>query len=68
MLTGASADGAEGAAAIHGAGGVVLVQDPATAEVATMPAAAIARVRPHGIGTLEDIALTLRTSALARHP
>jgi two-component system, chemotaxis family, protein-glutamate methylesterase/glutaminase len=68
VLTGASSDGANGAAAILEAGGVVVVQDPTTAEMPTMPVAAIARARPHAVGTLEDIAAVLRTSALARDP
>lgn len=42
VLTGASADGAEGLAAIKAHGGRAIVQDPATAECATMPAAALA--------------------------
>ncbi len=67
VLTGASVDGADGAAAIRNAGGVVVVQDPETAQMPTMPRAAIARSRPHAVGTLLDIAAVLRTSALARH-
>ncbi len=43
ILTGANADGAAGCARVHAAGGSVLVQNPACAEVATMPAAALAR-------------------------
>jgi two-component system chemotaxis response regulator CheB len=42
LLTGASADGAEGLATIKSRGGRVIVQDPATAECATMPAAGLA--------------------------
>ncbi len=42
VLTGASADGARGAARVKAAGGMLLVQDPATAESPTMPLAAIA--------------------------
>ncbi len=42
LLTGASADGAAGLARIKARGGCVIVQDPATAECATMPAAGIA--------------------------
>ncbi len=42
LLTGASADGAAGLARIKQLGGCAIVQDPATAECATMPAAAIA--------------------------
>ena len=41
VLTGGSRDGAGGAARIQREGGIVLVQDPATAQNAVMPAAAI---------------------------
>lgn len=43
ILTGANQDGAVGAAAIKAQGGQVLVQEPATAESAVMPTAAIAQ-------------------------
>jgi two-component system chemotaxis response regulator CheB len=43
ILTGANEDGARGAAAVHEAGGVVLVEEPATAYASAMPAAALAR-------------------------
>lgn len=42
VLTGGGADGAVGTAAIAACGGVVLVQDPATAACGDMPSAAIA--------------------------
>lgn len=42
LLTGASADGAAGLAAIKARGGRAIVEDPATAECATMPAAGLA--------------------------
>jgi two-component system, chemotaxis family, protein-glutamate methylesterase/glutaminase len=42
LLTGASADGAAGLARIKQLGGCAIVQDPATAECAVMPAAGIA--------------------------
>jgi two-component system chemotaxis response regulator CheB len=42
LLTGASADGAAGLARVKRLGGCAIVQDPATAECATMPAAGIA--------------------------
>ncbi|NJC05731.1 two-component system chemotaxis response regulator CheB [Sphingomonas kaistensis] len=42
VLTGANEDGARGAAQIVAQGGSVLVEDPATAYAATMPAAALA--------------------------
>jgi two-component system chemotaxis response regulator CheB len=41
LLTGANQDGARGLARIRAAGGVALVQDPATAESPEMPTAAI---------------------------
>lgn len=44
VLTGASADGAEGLAAIARQGGRALVQDPASAESKVMPGAALAAV------------------------
>lgn len=43
VLTGANDDGAEGAAAVRAAGGLVIVQDPDDAQAARMPAAALAR-------------------------
>lgn len=42
ILTGASADGAQGLAAIKEKGGMAVVQDPGTADAPTMPEAAIA--------------------------
>jgi two-component system chemotaxis response regulator CheB len=56
VLTGASRDGAEGARQIKARGGLVVVQDPETAEVAVMPAAALAATTPDHILKLEDIA------------
>jgi two-component system, chemotaxis family, protein-glutamate methylesterase/glutaminase len=44
VLTGANHDGARGLRRIADAGGVALVQEPATAEVAVMPAAALRAV------------------------
>lgn len=42
VLTGANHDGAQGLKAIGNAGGIAMVEDPETAEVSTMPAAALA--------------------------
>ena len=42
LLTGASADGAEGLAAVKACGGRAIVEDPSTAECRTMPAAGLA--------------------------
>jgi two-component system chemotaxis response regulator CheB len=66
VLTGSSSDGAAGASAICEAGGLVVVQDPATAEMPTMPSAAIARARLHSVGPIEDIAALLSAIARAR--
>lgn len=56
VLTGANDDGARGLCAVCTAGGVAIVQDPATAEIATMPAAALAACPAALTMTLEDIA------------
>lgn len=55
LLTGASADGALGLARVKARGGRVIVQDPATAECATMPAAGIAATAVDYILPLERI-------------
>lgn len=56
LLTGASADGAAGLAHVKALGGRAIVQDPATAECATMPAAGIAAAPVDYILPLERIA------------
>ena len=68
VLTGASADGANGSKAVRDAGGFVIVQDPATAENATMPAQAIERARPQWVASLAEIGQALREAALAKAP
>ena len=55
LLTGASADGAEGLARIGEAGGVTVVQDPAEADSPTMPLAALKRRRPDHVLPLAGI-------------
>ena len=55
LLTGASADGAAGLAQVKARGGRAIVQDPATAECATMPAAGIAAAPVDYILPLERI-------------
>lgn len=59
VLTGASVDGARGAARLARAGATVLVQDPATAEAATAPAAALERVPGALVLSLTGIAARL---------
>jgi two-component system chemotaxis response regulator CheB len=56
LLTGASADGAAGLARIKKLGGCAIVQDPSTAECATMPAAGIAAAAVDYILPLDLIA------------
>ncbi|MFC5548230.1 chemotaxis protein CheB [Massilia aerilata] len=59
LLTGANHDGAEGMARIHASGGLTVVQDPADAQVATMPKSAIDRFSPHLILPLARIGALL---------
>ena len=59
LLTGASNDGAAGIKAIKDAGGMVIVQDPATAECAVMPAAGLAAAPVDFVLPLEAIPATL---------
>ncbi|HYD32510.1 MAG TPA: chemotaxis protein CheB [Azospirillaceae bacterium] len=61
VLTGANDDGAQGLKAIREAGGFGIVQDPATAEAATMPKAAFALAGADRVLALEDIALVLQS-------
>jgi two-component system chemotaxis response regulator CheB len=59
VLTGANADGAEGARRIKQRGGIVIAQDPKTAEAPTMPEAVIATGSVDQILRLEEIAAFL---------
>lgn len=56
VLTGANEDGSRGLQCVEEYGGHCVVQDPATAEVATMPAAALRRVPGAAMFPLPDIA------------
>lgn len=60
VLTGGNADGAAGLAAIHRAGGLGIVQDPATAVAPEMPRAAIAAGGADRILPLAEIGPFLR--------
>jgi len=55
ILTGSTEDGARGGAAIKARGGVVLVQDPATAESEAMPAAVAAATQVDKVLPLSEI-------------
>ncbi|MBL8267586.1 chemotaxis protein CheB [Steroidobacter sp.] len=65
LLSGASEDGAAGLQEIHAAGGMTIVQSPLSAEVAIMPAAAIALFEPTYVWPPNDIAFGL-TKLLSR--
>ncbi len=56
ILTGASADGARGLAAIKSQQGIAVVQEPATAECSVMPAAALGAVGADFVVPLIEIA------------
>lgn len=60
VLTGANSDGAAGLQAIHAAGGLTIVQDPATAVGRAMPEAAIAAGPVDAVRSLDDIGRLLR--------
>jgi two-component system chemotaxis response regulator CheB len=55
VLTGASADGSVGLKAIRDRGGCALVQDPATAECAVMPRAALTSTPVNHVLPLEEL-------------
>ncbi len=55
LLTGANYDGAAGLAGMQVAGALTIVQDPASAEIATMPEAALRRMKPDLILPLAGI-------------
>lgn len=66
VLTGASRDGAEGARSIKERGGLLVVQDPQTAENSVMPLAALNTATADEVLPLEEIASFLNRCALAR--
>jgi two-component system chemotaxis response regulator CheB len=66
VLTGANADGADGLRRISDRGGLALVQDPATAESPTMPAAARRAVPRARVMGLEAMATFLAAVACTR--
>ena len=56
VLTGANTDGSDGLKKIKRAGGLAIVQDPATAHVDVMPKSAIAVAKVDHVLPLEEIA------------
>lgn len=68
ILSGSGSDGAKGARHVEECGGVVLVQEPGTAEAMWMPAAAIAATKGARVMGLPAIAEELvRIAAASRH-
>lgn len=68
LLTGANHDGSAGMEAVYQRGGLTLVQDPGSAEVPTMPAAAIVRTPVHHILKLDEIGPFLNQLARVQVP
>lgn len=63
LLTGMLDDGVSGLRAIRDAGGVVVVQDPATAAFPELPARAIQALQPERVVALDEIGGVLRSLA-----
>jgi len=59
ILTGANADGSRGLKKIHELGGLVIVQDPESAEVDSMPRAALKATPVDHVVTIEEMARLL---------
>jgi two-component system, chemotaxis family, protein-glutamate methylesterase/glutaminase len=68
VLTGANADGAAGLRSVVDRGGLAIVQDPATAESATMPQAALRAVPTALVRRVEQIGGYLATLPAAAPP
>ena len=71
ILTGANEDGTDGLLAVHGAGGITVVQEPETAQSPQMVTAVLNRFAPDHVLSLEGIALllsTLPSTPAARRP
>ncbi|HEV7746675.1 MAG TPA: chemotaxis protein CheB [Pyrinomonadaceae bacterium] len=68
VLTGANTDGASGAAAIKSGGGMIVVQDPNSADCRDLPAAAIAQASADWILPLNQIAPHLIALSKLRTP
>ena len=55
VLTGSNNDGTKGIKRIKECGGLIIIQDPKTAESAYMPKSAITAIEPDYIGSLDNI-------------
>lgn len=67
ILTGASADGAQGCGRVKSQGGRVIAQQPETAESPVMPRAAIEATRVDHIAPLEQIPALMQRLTLPTH-
>jgi two-component system, chemotaxis family, protein-glutamate methylesterase/glutaminase len=65
VLTGANSDGSRGLRRIFDRGGLAIVQDPASAESATMPSAAVRCVPAARVQRIPEIAATLARLGVA---
>ncbi len=61
ILTGANNDGSQGLKKVKEKGGLVIVQDPTTAEADLMPKAAIEATAVDYVGSLQEIGMLLNT-------
>lgn len=59
VMTSSSTDGAEGVGMVESRGGCVIIQDPVSAENATLPRAALSTTKSAKVAKLEDIASLL---------
>ena len=66
ILSGANTDGSRGLARVAAAGGRAIVQDPATAQVGTMPAAALAAAAAEPLPAVAIVAEVARYARLSR--
>lgn len=66
ILTGANGDGARGLAKIKAAGGIAVVQDPATAQAPEMPQTAIDAVETDRILPLSEVSIYLNSLSRAQ--
>ena len=67
ILTGANSDGANGMLKIKEKGGLLIVQDPATADVTTMPLSVIKQTHVDYILTLKEIAAFLNRTVYEKN-
>jgi two-component system chemotaxis response regulator CheB len=59
ILTGSNNDGTRGVKRIKELGGIVIIQDPETAESPYMPESAIAAIQPDYIQSLDQIGMLI---------